>query len=213
MVTAIATVMVLTACSSSRDTTASQAAVTQPATTQAATTPPSAQATVTPAVSTHTSARPAPTPKEFVSKRYNFRVTLPKDWVQRDALADWDGKILAGPGSPAFDSFTDPSATRTLMVAAAAVQPRMQLAEWRAAMVRGTPQLCTESLPPRETTIGGESAVAWTVACSDGYDVNKLAVLHGNRGYIFYMPSETQNDDAEDLAIFENARQSFRFTG
>ena len=31
-------------------------------------------------------------------------------------------------------------------------------------------------------------------------------------GYMFYMGSSTANDDAEDLRIFDEARQSFRFT-
>jgi hypothetical protein len=183
---------------------------------QAAATAASAQLSATTASTTAASVQapttPASAPKEFVSKRYNFRVTLPQDWVEFDAVIDWNGKTSEGPGSPAFDSFADPTANRTLMVAAAPVPPGMQLADWRAAMVRGTPDVCTESSPPGKTTMGGEPAVAWTVKCSDGYDGNLLAVLHGKRGYFFYMPSATANDDAEDRRIFDKARQSFRFT-
>jgi hypothetical protein len=36
--------------------------------------------------------------------------------------------------------------------------------------------------------------------------------LHGQRGYIIYLPSATANDDAEDQRIFDGIRQSFRFT-
>ena len=40
-----------------------------------------------------------------------------------------------------------------------------------------------------------------------------LAALHGDRGYVVYLPSATANDDAEDQSIFDGIRQSFRFTG
>ncbi len=40
---------------------------------------------------------------------------------------------------------------------------------------------------------------------------NKVAALHGGRGYMIYMPSDAAND-AEDRRIFEGIRQSFRFT-
>jgi hypothetical protein len=62
------------------------------------------------------------------------------------------------------------------------------------------------------TTLSGEPALVWTVKCSDGYDVIHLAAVHGDRGYVIYMPSATANDDAEDQRIFERIRQSFRFT-
>ena len=45
------------------------------------------------------------------------------------------------------------------------------------------------------------------------YDVNKLAVLHGQRRYVIYLASATANDDAEDhRSSFEEIRQSFHFT-
>jgi hypothetical protein len=98
------------------------------------------------------------------------------------------------------------------MAAAATVPAGMQLAEWRAAMVRGTSNVCSESPSAETTTLGGEPALVWTVKCSDGYDMIHLATLHGDRGYVFYMPSATANDDADDQRIFEGIRQSFRFT-
>ena len=61
-------------------------------------------------------------------------------------------------------------------------------------------------------TLGGEPALAWTDACSDGYNVNKLAALHGRRGYMIFMLSPTTNDEAVDRRIFESIRRSFRFT-
>ena len=102
--------------------------------------------------------------------------------------------------------------SRTLMAAAATVPTGMQLADWRAAVVKGAPPVCTESPSGETTTLGGEPALASTAHCSDGYDVNELVALHGGRGYVIYMPSAAANDDAEDQRIFEAIRQSFHFT-
>ena len=191
--TAIATVAVMTACASSGSRPGTQAASTRPAATQASTTT-------------------ASTTQEFVSKRYDFAVTLPHDWSEADAAVDWGGKYLAGPGSAQFTDLADPRGSRTLMAAAAKVPTGMQLAEWQAAMVRGTPPVCSQSPSAETTTLGSEPAVAWTVKCSDGFDAIQLAALHGDRGYVFYLGSDTANDDAEDRRIFEGIRQSFRFT-
>jgi hypothetical protein len=54
-----------------------------------------------------------------------------------------------------------------------------------------------KTMPSTETTtLDGEPALAWTAKCSDGYDVNKLAALHGQRGYMSLLPSATASDDA-----------------
>jgi len=148
----------------------------------------------------------------FMSERYAFRVTPPEDWSEADAVADWDGKELEELASPRFARFKDWHTGRTLVAGAAPVPEGMDLAEWRAAMVRATPAVCPDPSPVEETTLGGEPALAWTHACTDGYDVNKLAALHGGRGYIIFLASRTANDDAEDRRIFESIRSSFRFT-
>src|SRR4051812_17508519 len=128
-----------------------------------------------------TTARPAAaTPPEFISKRYAFRVTLTKDWTGQDASLDWDGKKLQGIDSPAFADFTDPGPDRTLVVAAAPVATGMHLAAWRAAMVRAAPSVCTQSRSAEKTTLGGEPALTWPQTCTDGFDVIKLATLHGS---------------------------------
>jgi hypothetical protein len=62
------------------------------------------------------------------------------------------------------------------------------------------------------TTLGGEPAVAWTAACSDGYNVNKIAAVHATRGYMILLPSPTANGRAKDRRVFESIRRSFRFT-
>jgi hypothetical protein len=157
-----------------------------------------------------TSATAAPE-RTFRSERYGFRVTLPEDWSEADAVADWDGKTLPGLASPIFARFADPANSRALVAAAAPVPEGMELAEWRAAMVRATPAVCPDPSPMEETTLGGEPALAWTHTCTDGYDVIKLAALHGRRGYIIFLASPTVNDDADDRHFFESIRSSFRF--
>jgi hypothetical protein len=157
-------------------------------------------------------AAPPAAPKTFLSTRYGFRVTLSKGWSEEDAHVDWDGKMLQGIASPAFANFSDPSAGRTLVAAAAPVTEAMTLAEWRAAMVRAAPSVCSDAASSRRTTLGGDQALTWTSTCSDGYDVIELAALHGKRGYEIFLASNSANDNAADRRIFESIRQSFRFT-
>ena len=194
----IATVAAMTACGSSGSQPDTQAAPTQPAATQASTT----NASTTSASST----------KEFVSDHYAFAVTLPQTWAEVDATIDWDGQHINGPGSSQFANIADFTTDRTLMGAATTVPPGTQLADWQAAMVRGTPSECSAPSSTETTTIGGEPALLWTVKCVDGLDAIHLVALHGDRGYVVYMGSATANDDAEDRRIFEGIRQSFRFT-
>ena len=79
-------------------------------------------------------------------------------------------------------------------------------------MVRATPSNCRVSSSVEQTTLGGEPALAWTTKCGDGYDVNKLATLHGKRGFMMLFASPTAKRKAEDRLIFESIRRSFRFT-
>jgi hypothetical protein len=194
---AIATVAAAAACGSSGGKPAARA-------TQAV----AAHATITQPVTT---TRPSAPAQKFVSQRYGFGVTLTADWSEADAQVDWNGKKLQGLGSAAFANFTDPAAGRTLVAAAARVVKGAQLAEWRAAVVRAAPSVCSDSSSAEETRLGGEPALAWTATCSDGYDVNKLAALHEKRGYVILLASPTANHRAEDRRVFESVRRSFRF--
>jgi hypothetical protein len=172
---------------------------------------PAAQPTpARPAAQAVTAARPGG-PQKFTSQRYRFRVTLAKDWSEQDATQAWNGRKLQGIGSSSFANFADPGG-RTLVAAAAPVAKGMRLAEWRTAMVRAAPAFCSESPTARRTTLGGEPALTWTAACSDGYNVNKIAALHGSRGYMVFLPSPTANGNARNRRIFESIRRSFRFT-
>ena len=202
---AAATVALITACTSSGSQLGTQAAPSQPAANTGQT---GSTSTTSPS-------------EEFVSKRYNFDVSVPRGWSAVDATVNWPGITLAGPGSPTFARSSDPGLSRTLMAAAAMVPSGTQLADWRTAMVRGAGPMCTPSESPAPSTggpavettmLGGEPALAWTAHCTDGYDVNKIVALHDGRGYVMYMPSAAANDDAEDQRIFEAIRQSFRFT-
>ena len=148
----------------------------------------------------------------FASERYGFRVTVAKDWSHADASVDWDGRHLQGLDSPAFVKLEAPAAAHTLVAAAAPVASDMPLAEWRAAMVRAAPPVCSESPTAKKTTLGGEPALTWTASCSDGYHVNKLAAVHGKRGYMILMASPTSKDVAENRRVFASSLRSFRFT-
>jgi hypothetical protein len=188
-------VLLTAACTSSGDTNA-QVGPTQKATSHAVATP-----------------RPATAAKDFVSKRYGFHVTLTKAWTEADARSNWDGQKLHGLDAPDFANFTHSGYDRVLVTAAAPVAKGMQLAAWRAAMVRAAPSACTESSSATRTTLGGEAALTWTATCSDGYAVHKLAALHGKRGYMIFLTSTTASDKATNRRIFESIRKSFRFDG
>jgi hypothetical protein len=159
----------------------------------------------------HATATPAPA-QTFTSRTYGFRVTLTKDWSETDAIADWDGRKLQGLSSPAFANFTDATTGRTLAAAAVRVPETMKLPDWRAAMVRAAPDFCSEPRSAEKTTLGGEPALTWTARCSDGYDVHKLAAVHGRHGYMLLLGSETANHAAADAGVFESMRRSFGFT-
>jgi hypothetical protein len=153
----------------------------------------------------------AAAPQTFMSRRYHFRVTLARDWSEQDARVAWSGKKLEGIGSSSFANFTDPATGRTLVAASAPVEKGTRLAQWRAAMVRAAPAVCSESSSVRRTKLGGEPALAWTAACSDGYNVNKVAALHARRGYMILLPSPTTTAGDQDRRVFESIRRSFRF--
>jgi hypothetical protein len=170
-----------------------------PAAHAAATTPPTTHA-VTAA------------PQTFTSQRYSFRVVLTKHWSEHDAVVDWNGKKLQGLDSAAFANFTDLTTHRTLVTGAAPIAQRIGLAQWRAAIVRAAPSVCSESASADATTLGGEPALTWTATCSDGYIVNKLAVLHAARGYVILLASPTGHNRTENRRAFESVRRSFHFT-
>lgn len=154
---------------------------------------------------------PPPAAQTFESKHYRFRVTLTNAWTEADALDQWNGKQLQGLDSPAFANFTDGATGRTLAAASAPVTKGMELDKWRTAMVHAAPDACSDSPSADGTTIGGEPALAWTAKCSDGYDVNKVAALHGRRGYMILLASKTGGDHASDRRVFESVCGSFRF--
>jgi hypothetical protein len=156
--------------------------------------------------------RAAAPPQRFTSQRYRFRVTLGRHWSEHDAQVAWNGRKLEGIGSRAFANFTDPATERALVAAAAPVAKGTGLAGWRARMVRAAPAFCAESRSAAHTSLGGEPALEWTAACSDGYSVHKIAALHAGRGYMLLLPSPRANGEAGNRRVFESIRRSFRFT-
>jgi hypothetical protein len=77
---------------------------------------------------------------------------------------------------------------------------------------RGTHRL-QQRLDRDEDGPGRGAGLAWAATCSDGYDVENVATLHGRRGYVAFLASPTGLDDAGDRRVFESIRRSFRFDG
>jgi hypothetical protein len=148
-----------------------------------------------------------------VSERYGFRIALDRHWSEDDATVDWDGEALQGLSTPAFVTFSDPRTGRTFVAAAAPTGKGTTLASWRAAMAAAAPTVCSNASTVTRTVLGGEPALAWAATCSDGYDVENVATLHGRRGYVAFLASPTGLDDAGDRRVFESIRRSFRFDG
>jgi hypothetical protein len=162
------------------------------------------------------SAAPSPSPTKpqgqtFVSDRYGFSITLPTGSSTGHATVDWDASCLCGLDDPAWDNASVDG--RTLVVGATTVDSAMDLARWRARMVELAPSVCHDSAAAAEATLGGEDALAWTAACSDGYSVIKLAALHGGRGYVVLFASPSSDGLADNQTAFDSLMSSFEYVG
>jgi len=161
------------------------------------------------ASTTTTTTGPAP-PRTFASQRYGFRVTLPGDWSEQDAQADWDGKNLPAPDEPVGANFPDATGRELVVVSA---PTGLRLAAFRAAMQAAeVPHSCSASSLAAQTSLDGEPALEWTATCVDGDDLNNLAALHGTHGYMIFLANPRPTNAGENRRTFESARQSFRFT-
>jgi hypothetical protein len=152
-----------------------------------------------------------PATETFVSDRYDFSVVLPSGSVSQDATVDWDGSCLCGLGSPVWASASVEG--RSLVVAATAADPDMDLRRWRTMMVGLAPSSCHDSEDAIATTLGGADALQWTASCSDGYHVIKLAALHDGRGYVVLLASPTSERSTDNQKTFDALIGSFTFVG
>jgi hypothetical protein len=163
-----------------------------------------------------TSAVPAPSSTKpqaetFVSDRYGFSITLPTGSVTIHATKDWDASCLCGLDDPTWDrALVD---DRTVVVGATAVESAMDLVRWRARMVELAPTVCHDSGAASKATIGGGDALEWTASCSDGYQVIKLAALHGGRGYVVLFASPSNDGLADNQTAFDSLLRSFEYVG
>ena len=152
-----------------------------------------------------------PQAETFVSDRYGFSITLPAGSPTRHATVGWDASCLCGLYDPTWDwALVD---GRTLVVAATSVDSAMNLARWRARIVELAPDVCHESKDATAVTIGGEDALEWTATCSDGYNVIKLAALHGGRGYVVLFASPSRDGLADNQTAFDSLMSSFAYAG
>jgi hypothetical protein len=152
-----------------------------------------------------------PQPETFVSDRYGFSVTLPTGSLTSNATAEWDGSCLCGLGDPAWDHASIDG--RTLVVGATAESSAVALARWRAWIVKLAPAVCQDSEAATKVTIGGEDAMEWTASCSDGYNVIKLAALHGGRGYVVLFASPSSDGLAANQTAFDSLMSTFKYVG
>jgi hypothetical protein len=153
-----------------------------------------------------------PQAETFVSDRYGFSITLPTGSQAGHATVDWDASCLCGLDDPTWDHVSVANG-RTLVVAAMTVDSAMDLARWRARIVELAPTVCHDSAAATEVTIGGEDALEWTASCSDGYNVIKLAALHGGRGYVVLFASATSDGLADNQTAFDSLMSSFKYVG
>ena len=154
---------------------------------------------------------PKPQAERFASNRYGFSITLPADAATRHASTNWDASGLSGLEDPTWDwALVD---SRALVFAATTVNSAMDLAQWRARMVELAPDVCQESEAASKVTIGGEDALEWTASCSDGYEVIKLAALHGGRGYVVLLASPSSDALADNQTAFDSLMSSFEYVG
>ena len=150
-----------------------------------------------------------PQAETFVSDRYGFSITPPTGSYTQNATADWDASCLCGLNNPAWDqAFVD---GRRVVLDATAVDPAMDLARWRARMVKLSPAVCHDSATATKVTIGGEDGLEWTTSCSDGFNVIELAALHGGRGYIVLFASPTSDGLADNQTAFDSLMRSFEY--
>ncbi|MDQ6796279.1 MAG: hypothetical protein M3067_15965 [Chloroflexota bacterium] len=152
-----------------------------------------------------------PQAETFVSDRYGFSVTLPTGSLTGHATVGWDASCLCGLGDPAWDHASVDS--RTLVAGATAVDSATDLARWRARIVKLAPDICHDSEAATAVTIGGENALEWTASCSDGYNVIKLAALHGGRGYVVLFASSSSDGLADNQTAFDSLMSSFKYVG
>ena len=116
----------------------------------------------------------------FASKRYGYRLTLPRGWRHEPTPGTWDGVLY--PGEAGVDTFVDASATRRVFVAARPVGSAVTAAEWAAEIAEGVPSPCSRNDRGKATVAASEAQVA-VYECSDGYVAINATLLRGGRGF------------------------------
>jgi|tagenome__1003787_1003787.scaffolds.fasta_scaffold20891740_2 hypothetical protein len=149
-------------------------------------------------------------PKEFVSEKYGFKLSLPGDWYATDAQLDWDGKKLQGLSSSTFADFEEPGSDSAFTVGATPAAEGMQLDAWRAALALAVPAGCVDPAGAKKTTWGGEPALTWATNCGDVQPI-KFATVHNGRGYVAIFELNTGKESADQQTL-ESILKSFQFT-
>jgi len=210
---AIATVVIVTACSASSP--ASPASSTGAPTASVAASPslasPSASTAASP--STNASASSSGSATTFTSPFYGYTVTLPAGWSATPATVKWDGKGAPGNDDPAVDKFQGPGSAS---VHAFAAPMSLDLAGYGEDVVARNAQFHGDTCPPKpdtteQATVGSEPGafIAWNC----GILINLAVTLHNGTGYefVFRDPGVHQATDATDRATFDKILGSVSF--
>jgi hypothetical protein len=155
-------------------------------------------------------ARPAAT---FVSKLYRYSIVLPgatSRWSTSFASQRWLDASIPGIGDPQLDTFTDGKTFRTYLLAARPTGSSLE--KWTKFVIAARPSVCEKPTSPKRATLAGGPAEVVTWSCTDGYTVFVITALHAGRGYFMLLASPTALSRTSDLAAFNGARQSFRFS-
>jgi hypothetical protein len=148
----------------------------------------------------------------FSSKRYGYRLTLPRGWRHEPTPGRWDGVLY--PREACVDTFVDASGTRRVFVAARPVGRTVTAAEWAAEIAEGVPSPCSRNDGGKATVAGSEAQVA-VYECSDGYVAINATLLRGGRGFAlgWVSPSDGSAAVARGRRQFDAVLSSLAFTG
>ena len=148
----------------------------------------------------------------FTSGLYDYDVALPIDWARTPASSRWLSGELEGQCPSDWDCFTDLSDHRTLAVAAIQVPGDLTLDEWRIRIHQSQPDVCSDTGTTSPTTLGGDPAESWAVACpSEGLKTIKTVAIHSRKGYVLIFASPSEDSLDADSSAFAALLETFRF--
>jgi hypothetical protein len=72
--------------------------------------------------------------------------------------------------------------------------------------------VCSDTGTTSPTTLGGDPAESWAVACpSEGLKTIKTVAIHGRKGYVLIFASPSEDSLDADSSAFAALLETFRF--